>query len=93
MNRSITQCASSCQQVGSYVWTHLTNLKETDDHFKQEIREIIEDEQLKKEFNLDARKFSRNYEGSMFFDSLNAGAKVTRYPFACCSDQFLSSIY
>jgi len=63
-------------QVGSFVWTHLTNLKETDDIFKQEIREIIEDEQLKKEFNLDARKYSRNYEGSMFFDSLNAGAKV-----------------
>ena len=52
---------------------------ETDDLFKQEIRKIIDDEQLKKAFNLDARKYSHNYEGSMFFDSLNAGAKVTRY--------------
>lgn len=63
-------------QVASFVWTHLTNLKETDDIFKQAIREILEDEKLQKEFDLDARKFSRNYEGSMFFDSLNAGAKV-----------------
>jgi hypothetical protein len=63
-------------QVGSFVWTHINNLKETSDIFKQGIQDILEDETLQKEFNLDARKFSRNYEASMFFDSLNAGAKV-----------------
>lgn len=61
-------------QVGSFIWTHLTNLKETDDPLKKEIRAILEDELLSKEFNLDARKFSRNYEGSLFLDRLNAGA-------------------
>jgi len=63
-------------QVGSFVWTHLTNLKETADIFKQEVQDILGDEKLQKEFNLDARKFSRNYEAAMFFESLNAGAKV-----------------
>ena len=63
-------------QVGSFVWTHISNLKETADIFKQEVQDILGDEFLQKEFNLDARKFSRNYEAAMFFDSLNAGAKV-----------------
>ena len=46
------------------MWTHLTNLQETADPFKQDIRSILEDAVLAKEFNLDARKFSRNYEGT-----------------------------
>ena len=63
-------------QVGSFVWSHLTNLMETSDPHMQDIRNIVHDEELKKEFNLDQRKFSRNYEGSFFFDSINTGAKV-----------------
>ena len=61
-------------QVGSFIWTHLTNLMETSSPLKQEIRAIIDDEILSQEFNLDQRKFSRNYEGSIFWESLNAGA-------------------
>ncbi|KAL5015760.1 hypothetical protein ScPMuIL_005349 [Solemya velum] len=63
-------------QVGSFVWSHLTNLMETSDPHKQEIREILEDEILKREFDLDKRKFSRNYEGSFFWKKLGAGAKL-----------------
>lgn len=63
-------------QVGSFVWSHLTNLMETSDPHMQDIRHIVQDEELKKEFNLDQRKFSRNYEGSFFLDSINMGAKV-----------------
>lgn len=63
-------------QVGSFVWTHLTNLKETSDPHLQDVRAILEDEELKKEFNKDKRKFSRNYEGSFFFDEFNVGGKV-----------------
>ncbi|CAI9742929.1 apolipophorins-like [Octopus vulgaris] len=63
-------------QVGSFVWSHLTNLMETSDPHLQHIRSILEDENLKKEFNLDSRKFSRNYEGSFFFESINTGAKM-----------------
>lgn len=62
--------------MGSFVWTHLTNLKETEDPFKQQIKAILEDDKLSSDFNMDARKFSRNYEGSVFFDSLNLGAKM-----------------
>ena len=61
-------------QVGSYVWTHLTNLMETADPHKQAIRNILEDETLKKEFDMDNRKYSRNYEGSIFLEKINTGA-------------------
>ena len=63
-------------QVGSFVWTHLTNLQETNDPFKAEIKAILADEELSSQFDMDKRKFSRNYEGSVFFDSANTGAKV-----------------
>ena len=63
-------------QVGSFVWTHLTNLMETSDPLKQDVRKILEHQSLKKQFDLDKRKFSRNLEGSVFFDSINMGAKV-----------------
>jgi len=63
-------------QVGSYVWTHLTNLMETSDPHKQAIRSVLEDETLKQTFNMDNRKFSRNYEGSMFLEKINTGATV-----------------
>ena len=63
-------------QVGSYVWSHLTNLMETSDPHKQAIRAILEDETLQKEFDLDNRKYSRNYEGSIFLEKINTGATV-----------------
>lgn len=63
-------------QVGSFVWTHLTNLQETNDVFKKEIRKILEDKVLRKTFDLDKRKFSRNYEGSFLSEMLNMGGKV-----------------
>lgn len=63
-------------QVGSYVWSHLTNLMETSDPHKQAIRAILEDETLQKEFDMDKRKFSRNYEGSVFLEKINTGATV-----------------
>jgi len=68
--------AEEVNQVGSFVWTHLTNLMETSDPFKKDIRDILEDDLLAKEFNLDQRKFSRNYEGAVFFNSINTGAKM-----------------
>ncbi|XP_048255783.1 apolipophorins-like [Haliotis rufescens] len=63
-------------QVGSFVWSHLMNLQETSSPLKQQIRHILEDEQLSREFDLDKRKFSRNYEGSFFWEKFNAGAMV-----------------
>jgi hypothetical protein len=63
-------------QVGSFIWTHLTNLMETASPLKQEIKAILENEKLKKEFDLDKRKFSRNIEWSAFNDAINTGAAL-----------------
>ena len=58
------------------MWTHLSNLKETSAPLKQAIRAVLEDAQLRKAFDLDKRKFSRNVEWSFFNPLVNAGAAV-----------------
>jgi hypothetical protein len=63
-------------QVGSFIWTHLTNLQETSSPLKSQIREITENIELQKQFDVDKRKFSRNIELSSFSDLLNAGANL-----------------
>lgn len=63
-------------QVLSFVWTHLTNIQETASPLKQEIRAILENAELKKEYDMDKRKFSRNVELSAFSELLNAGGSV-----------------
>ncbi|KAK3927268.1 Apolipophorin, partial [Frankliniella fusca] len=65
--------AEEVNQVASFVWTHLTNLQETASPWKQNLRELVESDFLKNKFKTDVRKFSRNYEGSLFFDKINAG--------------------
>ena len=69
-----TLASEQVNQVGSFVWTHLTNMMETSNPHKQDIRKILEDVELSKEFDLDKRKFSRNVEWSAFSEGLNAGA-------------------
>ncbi|PAA90341.1 hypothetical protein BOX15_Mlig016013g2, partial [Macrostomum lignano] len=68
--------AESSNQFASFMWTHLTNLLETSDPHKQDIRLIVEDVKLKKQYDMDKLKFSRNIEKSFFSNYLNAGAKV-----------------
>ncbi|VDI44373.1 Hypothetical predicted protein [Mytilus galloprovincialis] len=63
-------------QVGSFVWTHLTNLMETSSPLKQSIKSILSNDILKKEFNLEKMKYSRNYEASFFLEKLNTGAAI-----------------
>jgi len=63
-------------QVGSFIWTHLTNLQETTSPAKASIRAIIENIELQKRFDLDKRKFSRNIEFSTFSELLNVGASL-----------------
>jgi len=77
-------------QVGSFVWTYLENLKETSSPLKQQLSSILEDAKLRQDFNLDARKFSRNLEKSYFSDYLNAGAQVIR-TFYIYQHHFISS--
>ena len=63
-------------QVGSFIWTHLTNIVESSHVFKREIQTIVENLDLEREFDLDKRKFSRNYEWSAFSEGMNTGAMI-----------------
>ena len=68
--------AEEINQVGSFVWTHLTNLAETSCPLKIQIKDIISDPNLLKEFDVDKRKFSRNIELSTLSELFNVGAGV-----------------
>ncbi|ROT70456.1 beta-1,3-glucan-binding protein precursor [Penaeus vannamei] len=63
-------------QVGSFIWTHMTNMQESAAPEKQWIRQLIGEELLQKKFSTEALKFSRNYESSFFMNEINTGATV-----------------
>lgn len=60
-------------QVGSYVWSHLTNLGKTSSPLKVQMQALLADNKMDEKFNLDFRKFSKNYEYSLFFEEYNFG--------------------
>ncbi|CAG0913567.1 unnamed protein product [Notodromas monacha] len=68
--------AEPVNQVGSFVWTHLTNLQESQDPSKQYARDLLASDFLRNKFNTDARKFSRNYEAGFRLPGWNAGAQA-----------------
>ena len=55
-------------QVGSFVWTHLTNLQETQSISpnKRALKRLVGTEFLKNKWNTDVRKFSRYFEASHY---------------------------
>ena len=61
-------------QVGSFVWSHLSNLQETSSPHKQAVRQLLKKVQLPARFDLGRLQFSRHYEGSAFLKRLNSGA-------------------
>ncbi|KRT82860.1 hypothetical protein AMK59_3749 [Oryctes borbonicus] len=61
-------------QVGSFIWSHLHNLLKSSIPSRVEIQGLLSDKELVKKFSTDVRKFSNNYEGSVFFDEYNIGA-------------------
>ncbi|XP_050082628.1 uncharacterized protein LOC126569520 [Anopheles aquasalis] len=63
-------------QVGSFVWSHLTNLAKSASPVRVEAQGLLAEDDLGKKFNLDIRKFSRNYEQTLFFDEYNFGLTV-----------------
>lgn len=69
-----TSCV--CILVGSFVWTHLTNLQESSTRWKQTLKNLIENEFLRNKFSTDMRKYSRNYEFSTYSDSFHAGGTL-----------------
>lgn len=59
--------------MGSFIWSHLQNLLKSAIPSRVEIQSLLADKELVKKFNSDARKFSNNYEGSVFFEEFNFG--------------------
>ncbi|XP_035714329.1 uncharacterized protein LOC110858253 isoform X2 [Folsomia candida] len=63
-------------QVGSFVWTYLTNLQETALPSRAELASLLADETFNTKFSSDIRKFSRNFELSTFYEDANFGVAV-----------------
>lgn len=63
-------------QVGSFVWTHLLNMKESGLPSRAEVQGLLSNQEIASKFSADVRKFSRNFEWSGFYDDLNIGAGV-----------------
>lgn len=59
--------------VGSFVWSHLNNILKSSIPSRVEVQGLLSDKDLIKKYNNDIRKFSRNYEGSIFFDEYDFG--------------------
>lgn len=62
--------------VGSFVWSHLNNILKSSIPSRVEVQGLLSDKDLVKKFSSDVRKFSRNYEGSVFFDEYDFGESV-----------------
>lgn len=63
-------------QVGSFVWSHLTNLAKSNSPVRIEAQGLLLNDELADKFKMDIRKFSRNYEHSLFFDEYNFGRQI-----------------
>ena len=68
-------------QVGSFVWTHLTNLQETQSISpnKRALKRLVGTEFLKNKWNTDVRKFSR------FFETSHYNKVIVFLPIISCS--------
>lgn len=64
--------------MGSFVWTHLTNLQESNSlsPHKQALKALVGSAFLQNKWNTDARKFSRNFEASHYFEKLGLGTTL-----------------
>lgn len=60
--------------MGTFVWSHLTNIYGSSSPTKIEIQSLLTDRDFSNKFNNDIRKFSRNYDGSFFSEENNIGA-------------------
>ncbi|XP_036322031.1 apolipophorins-like [Rhagoletis pomonella] len=60
-------------QVGSFVWSHLTNLAKSSSPVNIAVQSLLLNDDISTKFKLDIRKFSRNYQHTLFFDKYNLG--------------------
>ena len=65
-------------QIGSFVWTHLTNLQESKskDEWKMQLKSIVGNEFIRNKWKTDVRKFSRNIEMSYYSKDLRIGGTL-----------------
>ncbi|BES90627.1 Domain of Unknown Function (DUF1081) [Nesidiocoris tenuis] len=63
-------------QVGSFVWSHLNTLMKSSQPSRVEIQAMLQDEEISNKFDKDPRKFSKNYETSIFFNEFGIGGAV-----------------
>ena len=65
-------------QVGSFIWTHLTNIQESKskDRWKIFLKNFIGSEVMENRWNTDPRKFSRNLEISHFINDYRIGGSL-----------------
>ncbi|ESO03810.1 hypothetical protein HELRODRAFT_125498, partial [Helobdella robusta] len=67
------------QQVGSFIYSHLMNLANSDSPMKETLSRYLQDHDVVgnfEKFNLDFRKFSKNIDYSSFDDDKNFGGSV-----------------
>ena len=62
--------------VGSFVWTHLTNIQESQSlsEYKKALKTLIGSDFLQNKWKTDIRKFSRYFESSYYSSELQVGA-------------------
>nr|XP_036224407.1 apolipophorins isoform X1 [Bactrocera oleae]XP_036224408.1 apolipophorins isoform X1 [Bactrocera oleae] len=63
-------------QVGSFVWSHLRNLAKSSSPLYITVQTLLLDDDISNKYELDIRKFSRNYQQNLFFDEFNFGSTV-----------------
>uniref|UniRef100_T1J6R0 Vitellogenin domain-containing protein n=1 Tax=Strigamia maritima TaxID=126957 RepID=T1J6R0_STRMM len=79
--QSIEQILTSetVNQVGSFVWTHLRNIRESSDECKAALQSLLSNINLGMKFSKDGRKFSRFYETSFYSELLDTGVHAESY--------------
>lgn len=63
-------------QVGSFVWSHLNNIAKSASPVRVFTQGLLVGSELNNKYKMDIRKFSRNFEESVFFDEYNFGANA-----------------
>ncbi|MGH0152589.1 UNVERIFIED_CONTAM: hypothetical protein FKN15_024522 [Acipenser sinensis] len=71
---SQAQREETSSQVGAFVWSHLSQLMETEDPLKRAVRDSLPDDIITKDFDAEAWKFSSYTDAT--FQSGNGGANV-----------------
>lgn len=59
--------------VGSFVWSHLNNLKVSARSSQMEIQAMLQNTEFSSKFNKAYFKFSRNYESSIYINEYGVG--------------------